>query len=559
MWAPFTFHAQGDATMRWRVVILFLLILLPSAQTPLLGLSFEDDFSSKRDGWKAATGDWSWKDKKLVQTSVPDSYSLLVRQEAIAEGMVSVEGAATKANSSGDGCVGVVCKYSDKDNWVAIRFGAYRGAMVIQRVAGAKEIAMLRPFNCEMGRRYRCEARMADGVIIAMLDGKVVGVHPDPFAGKAASPGVFAQSQAEFFSFKMSDDAGMHEDISAAKALFAGGPQVTQGSKTWSLEAVDYAVEPLSPTISSPSASTVAIYLRNRGATPARIADLSLDGKPAAKLIEDERIAWWRAWPNPVPPGALSQVLVKMYSLTLSEAHQIALKSPVGPYRVRIEPADAEPFGVEFALDPRPSPLRVNFIAFDPPLRVLHVYAAAQGDLVGKEVRRVEINGVDVTSRTLPGKAALRADTLPLRIELDKPLDPAAPVVVTVRAEGGAFAGHAVRAFPSRFPVQVVVLGKQPGPEALKELAGLCFSEVGLCGGRRDLIPEMKRHGLAYLPYEYPSPNGIAKFAALPERPELSGWWIDEIDGWKKTHREAQEMLRAADEALRAHGLPIAP
>ena len=545
--------------MRWRLIVLSLLIFSLRAQPILLGVSFDDDFSVRRDGWKAATGDWSWKDNKLVQTSAPDGYSLLVRQEAIAEGMISVEGAATKANSSGDGCVGIVCKYVDKDNWVAIRFGAYRGAMVLQRVAGAKEITMLRPFNCELGRRYRCEVRMADGMLLALLDSKVLGVHPDPFAGKAGSPGVFAQSPAAFFGFKMSDDAGMHEDISAAKAIFAGGPRVTHESKAWALEAVDYAVAPLSPTISSPSACTMAIYLRNRGANPARVTDLTLDGKPAAKLIAEERIAWWRAWPETVLPGGQAQVRIKMYSLTLSEAHQIALKSPVGPYQVRVESADAEPFGVEFALDPRPTPLRINFIAFDSALRTLHVYVAATGDLVGKGVTCVEVNGVDVTSRTTPKTATLRADALPLRIELEKPLEPAAPVVVTVRAEGGAFAGHAVRAFPSRFPVQVVILGKQPGPEALKEIANLCFSDVGLCGGRRDLIPDMKRQGLAYFPYEYPGEKSIAGFAGLPERPELTGWWVDEIDGWKKTHRDALEMLRAADEAMRAHGLPIAP
>jgi len=140
-----------------------------------------------------------------------------------------------------------------------------------------------------------------------------------------------------------------------------------------------------------------------------------------------------------------------------------------------------------------------------------------------------------------------------------KPLERAAPVVVTVRAEGGTLAGHAVRAFPSRFPIQVVILGKHPGPEAVAELAGLCFTEVGLCGGRRELIGEMAKQGLAYFPYAYPSAKAIEECARLPQPPELSGWWIDEIDGWKKTPRDAQEMLRQADAAMRAAGLPLAP
>ncbi len=485
-----------------------------------------------------------------------------MREESLTEGVITVEATATGRNSSGDGCFGLVARYLDDNNWLAIRFGAYRQVALLMRVGGEKRITGLRPFTCEVGRRYRARVTLARGLLLLELDGKPAGVARDPFAGRAGRPGVYAQSPARFHLLTVSDTLVLPDLTAAAQAALAAGPQVRQASPVWHFEGVEYAVAPLAPTISGPDRCTLALYVRNRSAAPATITDLALDGIPAATLREEGRLAWWRPWPRIVPPGAVAQVLIKYAGLTLPQAAQIALGGPVGPMCLRLEGEPVGALEVVCALPPQSSPLRVNFIAFDDALQTLDIYVAASGKLVGRPLERMAVNGQEVTTRLQPDVktlGGLRADTLPLHVKLPQPLTPGAPTVVTVRA-GGVTAGHAVRAFPSHFPVQLVILGRQPGPADVAEIAGLCFSEVGFCGARWDNLPELARHGLRYFPYAYPSAKALDAYLGQPvPRPPLVGWWIDEIDGWQKTPEDARQMLVAADALMAARGLPLAP
>lgn len=526
---------------------------------PACALVLEDDFAQRRDGWQTLTGEWAWEDGKLAQRRESDNYFMAVREETVSEGVITVTGVATAPNSSGDGCIGIVCKHIDADNWVVIRFGAYKRAWLMMTVDGERDIIALRPFIAEIGREYRCEVTMTQGLLMAEVDGKTMGVWRDPFPERAGRPGVYAQSPAEFSLFRVGEAPEMPDVTGPARAAHAAGPRVVRESATWALEAVEYAVAPLSPTISGPDHHTLALYLRNRSDAPAQVTDVALDGEPVAALMEAGRVAWWRVWPEAVPPGAVAQVLVKSSGATLTQAAQAMLGSPVGPHRVRLDGVEGEALEVEFALDPQPPPLRINFIAFDDALETLHVYLATEGGLVGRRIEQVEVNGEDVTARVQPALGPLRADTLPVRVDLARPLERAAATVVTVRAEGGAFAGHAVRAFPARFPVQVVILGRQPGAEEVEEIANLCFTEVGFCGGRFENMAELVRHGLLYFPYAYPRPGAIEAYLAQPERPPLTAWWIDEIDRGQISPAEAQRMLSEADALMRERGLPVAP
>jgi len=528
---------------------------------PARALDWTDDFSERRDGWETPSGDWAWEEGTLRQRNGSDAYYMALREQRLTEGSITVEGAATAANSSGDGCIGIVCKYLDADNWVLVRCGAYKSAFVMQTVGGKRQIHPLRPFIAEVGRPYRCSVTLSQGLILLEVDGKSVGVWRDPFAGQAGRPGLYAQSPAEFSSFGIGQAPPLPDLSGAAVEALSAGPRVIEQSAEWRLEAVEYAAAPLSPTISGPDRYTLALYVRNIGAGPARVTDLALDGEAAQALIEAGRLSWWRAWPEEVPPGAVAQVLIESAGVSLTQAAQAMLGAPMGPHRVRLAGSGEGALEVEFALDPGPPPLLVNFIAFDESLRTLHVYVAAEGEPVGRRIERVEVNGEDVTDRVEPDAEAvrLRADTVPLRIALEHPLEPAAPVVVTVRAQGGGFAGHSVRAFSSHFPIQVVILGKQPGAAEVAEIANLCFAEVGFCGARFDNMAELARNGLYYFPYAYPSEKSIEAYLAQPQRPPLTAWWIDEIDGWRKTPGDAQEMLVQADALMRDRGLPVAP
>ncbi len=539
---------------------LVLLVAL-TAVAPALALDFQDDFAARRPGWQTLTGDWQWQDGALCQQRPEDAYSLAVREEQLTEGVITVEATATGRNSSGDGCFGLVARYVDERNWVVVRFGAYKQIALLTMIGGAKQIPNLHPFVCEPGRRYRGRATLTQGLILVELDGKPVGVHRDPFADRPGRPGVYAQSPAQFHSITVTGPPDLPDVSQAAQAALDAGPQVRQASATWGFEGVEYAVAPLSPTISGPDRCSLALYVRNRSRAAATVTDLSLEGVPVTTLREQGRIAWWRAWPRDVPPGAVAQVLVKLSSLPLAQAAQAVLGAPVGPMSLRLE-GDGGPLEVAFALAPQPPPLRLNFIAFDEGLQTLDLYVAASGKLIGQPVERVEVNGQEVTARLQPGPktlGGLREDTLPLHVRLPQPLSLAAPTVVTVRA-GGVTAGHAVRAFPSRFPVQLVILGRQPGPDEVAEIAGLCFSEVGFCGAKWENLRELARHGLRYFPYAYPSEKALDACLGQPApRPPLVGWWIDEIDGWQKTPEDARQMLATGDELMAAKDLPPAP
>ena len=464
-----------------RLVLPMLLVCL----TPALALEFRDDFSARRPGWQPLSGDWQWQDGTLRQQRPADTYYLAVREEPLTEGVVTVEATATGLNSSGDGCFRLVGKYLDERNWAVVRFGAYRSIALLAMVAGEKQIPVLRSFTCEPGRRYRASATITRGLIVVELDGKPVGVVRDPFAGRPGRPGVYAQSPAQFHLLSVSERPDLPDMRQAAQAAWKAGPQVRQASPTWGFEAVEYAMAPLSPAVGGPDRCSLAVIVRNHSRAQATITDLALDGVPAATWREQGRIAWWRAWPRVVPPGGVAQVLVKFSSLPLSQAAQVVLGAPVGPLRLRLEGEPSGPLEIAFALAPQPPPLRVNFIAFDEALRTLHIYVAATGDLVGKPVERVEVNGQDVTARLRPALdqlGGLRPDTLPLRVALERPLTPGAPTVVTVRA-AGLTAGHAVRAFPSRFPVQLVILGRQPGPPKWPR-SRACASRKSACAAR---------------------------------------------------------------------------
>jgi len=529
---------------------------LPAADAP-------DNLVLEQDGWTSVSGEWSWQEDRLIQSAVPDMYSMTVRQETLLEGTITVEGAATEANSSGDGCLGIICKYIDKDNWLAVRYGAYGGIMVAKCVDGERDFARLRSFTCEIGRRYECAVQMAEGVIVATLNGRAAGVIEDPFRDRAGSPGIWSQSAAEFYRMTVGDSR--FADVSAtATGLFESGPRTIDDGGRWSLEHVEYSVAPLSSAVARIDLCTLALYVRNGGDDACPVTDVALDGVPSAELIEGGRIVWWRCRPEIVPPDGLAQVAVKMCGMGVPEAAQVGRKEPVGPYRVRLVSAEGSDLEVEFALQPAPPLLRINFIAFSPDLTELYVYVAAKGELVGKQVVRVEVNGQDSTPGLQGGQGGtpemhLRPDVLPLCIRLPRALGHAEPTVVTVHAEDGSVAGHAIRAFPSRFPVQIAILGKEPGAEGVAELAGLCFTDIGLCGGRIENIPAMDEHGLRYFPYAYPSAQQIDRYLAQSPRPPIGGWWIDEIDGWDKRPNDAQRMLEAADEAMRERDLPLAP
>lgn len=537
-----------------------LALLLPG----LAGaLEFSDDFASRREGWQTLSGDWAWKQGGLFQKRAADGYSYAMRAETLTEGVVTVEATATAANSSGDGCVGVLCKYLDDRNWLAVRCGAYKGLAVMMVVDGAKELPVLSSFRCEVGRRYTCRVTLAQGLLQVEVDGKPLGVCRDPFAGRAGHPGVYAQSPACFHRFTVGGPPQSADTTQAAREALATGPQVLEPSATWALEGVEFAAAPLSPTLSGPDRATLAVYLRNRRdrGAPAELTRLELDGIAAPELLAQGRLAWWQALPSRVAPGAVTQVLVKFASFPLPQAAQAQAGAPVGPYRLRLAGTPGGPLTVRFALSPEPPPLRINFLAFAPGLQRLYVYVAGEGKLAGQRVERVEVNGQDVTGRLRPevGRLApLRPDTLPLTVDLPEPLVAGAPTVVRVTA-GGVTAGHALRAFASRFPVQVVILGKQPGPAEVHELAGLCFTEVGLCGGRAQNLGAMAQEGLLYFPYAYPGAKALETYLGQPARPPLSAWWIDEIDGSQKTPQDARQMLREADALMDTQGLPPAP
>lgn len=156
-------------------------------------------------------------------------------------------------------------------------------------------------------------------------------------------------------------------------------------------------------------AGLLKVFVRNDGPAPATVEARTLNGADLEALRTGDRheVIWWRTWPNPVPPGALAEVAVRLrYPLTEDPVLGI----------------DADGAPLEVTVPATPPPFRIETVGWeDGGGRVTVVAQKIRDEPV--EIVRVELDGADVTGRARIPTPGFFGDVCPIILDLETPLE----------------------------------------------------------------------------------------------------------------------------------------
>ncbi len=154
-------------------------------------------------------------------------------------------------------------------------------------------------------------------------------------------------------------------------------------------------------------AGSIFIYLKNPSAQPLTVADIRLDGASIGKIwptdetfldpevrdeyirIENDQLDWYRVYPNPIPAGAIAEVILRLTPPACE----------VAEHRISVSLADYEPLLT--TIDMAAPPFTLEYVGIGPNLDELHIYTRAQAG-AGVEISRVEVDGAAAASEIHP-------------------------------------------------------------------------------------------------------------------------------------------------------------
>ncbi len=187
------------------------------------------------------------------------------------------------------------------------------------------------------------------------------------------------------------------------------------------------------------AAGALYLYLRNKGRKPLKATDFALNGKPLSELREQEHsVVWWRLLPNPLPPGRVGEVTIRLRE-ALSENAQV---------RVQFE-GGAE---VQATVEPRACPLRIETVGFAEALDEVFVVVEKLRDGPAR-VESVWLDGRNVTASARLLDPAFQTGLAPLTVRLKQPLQYGSYHVLKVTAAEGPAAACCVRAYDGWVPL----------------------------------------------------------------------------------------------------------
>ncbi|HIE53183.1 MAG TPA: hypothetical protein EYP85_15635 [Armatimonadetes bacterium] len=188
-----------------------------------------------------------------------------------------------------------------------------------------------------------------------------------------------------------------------------------------------------------PRNDSVHLYLHNVSQQPVTIARVALNGEDVAagmdKPLRERTVTWFRWRPNPIPPGEVADVTLKLR------------RPPGAAVEVGLQPEEGEPFSVLVPV--RPERLRLSHIAFSPDLRTVHLYARWLADTPAPP--RLTLIALDGKPQPIRPGQFFRGLAY-VRLDLSEPLKRGSYHVFEVAA-GGARAAYQVRALPLYFPL----------------------------------------------------------------------------------------------------------
>ena len=420
---------------------------------------FEDDFELAEPClWGTSRGQWKNREARLEMTSDGWARYTTLAPVAVVDG--SIEGTAVPVAKSaqGRGVFGAVVKWIDAANWVAVRYGEYGGVGALVTVDGKLKVKGICKFSAMLGQSYRFKVEVTGGRVVAYCDGKRLGEVDVGFEGRAGRPGLYTEAPAAF------DDVR----ITGAQPLVAKARKPVEGKAVLELEFAAFRPTVRTADVWVPGQGAAYLYVRNRGTAPAEPRHLLVDGVDADLIPES--VAWFRQRPYVLKPGGVAEIVVRFsvlppkLGLALLEGPQTMPSVPI-----TVEPWAGKALNVQVPVTDEVDPLQINYIGFDKLLRRVFVYVQQNAPRTAQPARvlhlsQLSVNGLDVTARSRFGHREVGEAVVPIVVDLPEPLREGQPAVVCVGTREGVQAGHAVRAFPGQFHIQVTLLASRRGP-----------------------------------------------------------------------------------------------
>ncbi len=298
-------------------------------------------------------------------------------------------------------------------------------------------------------------------------------------------------------------------------------------------------------------AGSAFLYLRNPTPDPLTVSEITLNGRSIGKIwptdesflgpevrdqyveIENDQLAWYRVFPNPIPPGGLGEVILRLVPEASDEP-----ESTIGVTLQGYDP-------LETAIAMQEPAFSLEYVGIEGGLDVLHLYTRA---LPGADVKisRVEIDGRTVDAEVhnvfsgytyahfeLPeaweyGSCHLVAigTAEDLRAVLIRALPDPAPLAIMGNTHAGELEQYANHLFEIN-----IAFGSGPPITTFERLA-----EYGLGGAypyAHALKPGEKKREPVYYSYEE-----LERLELVKEHEALWGYFLeDEPDG--RYHRTA--------------------
>lgn len=181
--------------VRW--VALFAALSASLACAQVVEYDFDDgDITA----WEPVKGEWVAQDGAYVQRDVSDpGYRFSLAPDAWHEGVIEADATPLQVNRNHNvgATFGLVVKYRDAEHWYAVRFGSY-GGVNLRIVAEDSEVISVGSLRPEPGVTRHAKVILRGGYLAIILDGGVMGIFRDPFAGEAGRPGLFTETECAF-------------------------------------------------------------------------------------------------------------------------------------------------------------------------------------------------------------------------------------------------------------------------------------------------------------------------------------------------------------------------
>jgi hypothetical protein len=342
---------------------------------------------------------------------------------------------------------GLVIK-SIGDNVLRLRFGAY-DTVQLKGVVGGKEIEQVKPFPVKINRGYRLKVVLKEGRLTIWIDDKKYFDLNCPISTEPGKTGLYCESPSWFDNYKVT---GVVVDPFSKEAL-VGTPKLEPVSVRFRADL------PRKQELFS-THGAIELYVRNVGDCPAELESISLNGRLIEVEGQRDPVAWYEQRPIRINPGEVGLVLMRMRGLP-EKMGDIVMRDPSARPAFYVTAnwnnGASRKFKVPF--NGQVEPFQVNFMSFSQDLKSMWVYLQNNDWIhndkkVPIKLRKVLVNGKDVTSRTVFGEKTLTDNIVPLAIKLDEPLPLRRDVTVLVQSLDGRWTGHNLRAISSRTIMQ---------------------------------------------------------------------------------------------------------